>query len=371
MPESSKQNAPPLPLGEGRGEGNAADANPTVSIILPTFNRAKFLPEAFAAIAGQQWTDWELIVVDDGSTDNTRELVPELTRGWQQPVRYIHQENQGPAAARNQGISQARGEFIAFYDSDDLWLPHHLARCVDALQAYSELHWVYGACRLMDLETGVEIQTSSFHPGRKPHPFLKLRSRKSGNLVLIEDEAATSQMIASGLMCGLQGSVLRRQVFDRVSIPHYRIAEDQVFVVQVLKAGFRLGYFDDVHVVYRVHDECSSARFSPGKLDKAVSGLQELIGAYEALPQTVTLNAAEQLALRRRLANEWFWTLGYSLLWQNGRRQEAIGAFRIGLKYWPWDWRLWKTYLIAFLRNWLGENPPPASRRSLATKTTA
>src|SRR5262245_12368939 len=94
---------------------------PSVSIILPTYNRAKFLPGALDAIGSQRWTDWELIVVDDGSTDDTREMVAELTRNWEQPVRYVYQENQGAYGARNRGLDMARGDFLALYDSDDLW----------------------------------------------------------------------------------------------------------------------------------------------------------------------------------------------------------------------------------------------------------
>ncbi len=75
---------------------------PTVSIILPTYNREKFLPEAFAAIAEQTFTDWELIVVDDGRTDGTRELVPRLSAGFAQPVSYIYQEDKAPLASRKQ-----------------------------------------------------------------------------------------------------------------------------------------------------------------------------------------------------------------------------------------------------------------------------
>ena len=86
---------------------------PTVSIILPTYNRAKFLPEAVAAIRAQKWTDWELIIVDDGSTDTTSELMPELTRGCHQPVQYIYQENRGAYGARNTGLDHSTEAPIA------------------------------------------------------------------------------------------------------------------------------------------------------------------------------------------------------------------------------------------------------------------
>jgi GT2 family glycosyltransferase len=323
---------------------------PRVSVVLPTFNRAAFLDEAFACIRAQTLADWELIVVDDGSTDETRPVVTEMASAETRPVRYTYQHNQGPAAARNAGIDVARGKYIAFFDSDDLWLPEHLAACVGALEANLDVDWAYGACRIVDLQSGAELSASSFHPRGERHPFLELTTRKAGDFNVITDDRATEGMIAHGLMCGLQCSVLRRRVFDVVRLPLQRIAEDQIFVVQALKAGFRLGYFDRVHRIYRVHDDSSSAPSSPGTIDKAVAGLHELVAAYEELPRHVHLTAREQKTLRRRLADEWFWTLGYSLLWQNGRRAEALDAFRHGLKLQPLDHRLWKTYAGAIAR---------------------
>src|SRR5262245_36376166 len=103
-----------------------------VSILLPTYNRAAFLPQAFDAIRGQEFGDWELIVIDDGSSDATEQVVRERTAGWAQPVRYVRQENAGAYGARNTGLDLAGGKYVAFYDSDDLWLPHHLRDSVAA-----------------------------------------------------------------------------------------------------------------------------------------------------------------------------------------------------------------------------------------------
>src|SRR4051794_28722003 len=99
------------------GPGMSASPNnlpPSVSIILPTYNRARFLPQALESLRGQELTDWELIVVDDGSTDETREIIADLPRGWDRPVRYIYQENQGAYPARNVGLDHAAGRYVAF-----------------------------------------------------------------------------------------------------------------------------------------------------------------------------------------------------------------------------------------------------------------
>lgn len=95
-----------------------------VSVIIPTFNRAAYLTEAVDSVLGQTFRDFELVVVDDGSTDDTVERM----KGYGARVRYLYQQTRGPAAARNKGIEASTGELIAFLDSDDMWLPEKLAK---------------------------------------------------------------------------------------------------------------------------------------------------------------------------------------------------------------------------------------------------
>ncbi len=98
---------------------------PYFSIILPTYNRAHLLSKAIESVLAQTFTDWELVIVDDGSTDNTKELV---TAYADDRIRYIYQENQERSAARNNGIKQSRGAYICFLDSDDYFLKDKLLR---------------------------------------------------------------------------------------------------------------------------------------------------------------------------------------------------------------------------------------------------
>jgi len=96
---------------------------PFFSIITPTYNRATFLPKAIESVLSQKFLDWELIIVDDGSTDNTKEVV---TNYSDSRIRYIYQENAERSAARNNGIRNSKGNYICFLDSDDYYLPQHL-----------------------------------------------------------------------------------------------------------------------------------------------------------------------------------------------------------------------------------------------------
>lgn len=115
---------------------------PTVSIVLPTFNRAKFLLEAIESALAQTWDKIEVLVVDDGSSDETRDLVNALARGDQR-VKYFYQENSGVSVARNHAIREATGDLIAFLDSDDIWKPWKLEIQVKLLKALSEVGMVW------------------------------------------------------------------------------------------------------------------------------------------------------------------------------------------------------------------------------------
>jgi len=325
----------------------------TVSIILPTYNRAAFLPEAFESIRNQQFADWELIVVDDGSTDNTRELVADLTRSISQPVRYIYQENQGAYGARNTGLDHAKGKYVAFYDSDDIWLPHHLADCVAALEANCDVDWVYGACRMVDFRSGSELAANTFYVNGQARPFMGLRSVSNGTLRIIEDVRAARCQILQGLYCGLQNSVIRRRVFDnyRFGTDLRNEAEDQIIVIWALASGFKFAYFDRVHTVYQTHDANSSLSGGNKVLEKRLRLQLAIVEGFERLAKSGVLRPSERRALKRRLSEEYFWHVGYSLLWMNGRRSEAKHMYRRGLALWPWNWRYWKVFALAIARS--------------------
>jgi len=105
---------------------------PTVSIIIPTYNRRQSIGRSIESVLNQTYRDFELIIVDDGSTDNTKELVADFN---DERIRYVrHEENKGEAAARNTGIKAARCDYIAYQDSDDEWLPEKLARQIELLE---------------------------------------------------------------------------------------------------------------------------------------------------------------------------------------------------------------------------------------------
>lgn len=112
-------------------------AYPRFSIIIPTFNRAELIRETIDSISQQTYGNWECIVVDDGSTDNTREIIEEFSK-TDPRIKYVHQENAERSAARNNGIEHAKGEWICFLDSDDHFLPENLSEFYNFIQTKHE-----------------------------------------------------------------------------------------------------------------------------------------------------------------------------------------------------------------------------------------
>jgi glycosyltransferase involved in cell wall biosynthesis len=130
---------------------NRVAAKTQVSVIIPTYNRGWTIGEAVDSVLAQDYRDFELIVVDDGSADNTSQVL-DAYRGT---IKVFRQENKGVSAARNRGIAEASGRFIAFLDSDDLWLPQKLSTQVeffnttpDALICQTEEVWIRSGVRI-------------------------------------------------------------------------------------------------------------------------------------------------------------------------------------------------------------------------------
>ncbi len=115
---------------------------PAVSVIIPTYKHRDFVQETLQSVFAQTFTDYEVIVVNDGSPDDTADVLKPLAEAGR--IRYIEQENQGQGAARNRGLAEARGEFVALLDDDDLWPPDKLEWQVACLRADPAAALVYG-----------------------------------------------------------------------------------------------------------------------------------------------------------------------------------------------------------------------------------
>src|ERR1039457_1881796 len=198
---------------------------PFVSIVIPTYNRARQVQAALKSVLAQTYPEFEAIVVDDGSTDGTDETIKQIVRlrgGNGGQVRYFFQSNQGQSAARNKGIGEARGEWVAFLDSDDVWLPEKLEWQVRAIEQFQ------GKCcacitdaRLVD---NLGMDTTAFREsGKRYEETLGMYPEAAGNLVKCRDPFWVSTLL------------VRTDVVKQVGWfdPHLEYAEDHDFLFRL------------------------------------------------------------------------------------------------------------------------------------------
>jgi len=154
--------------------------NPLVSVVIPTYNRADMVVEAVDSVLKQTYSNVEVVVVDDGSTDNTRELVEAIP---DERVLYLYKENNGASSARNLGILEAQGEYIAFLDSDDLFFPQKLEIQIRYLQERPYLGMLYCGFIL----TGRQENVTTTHPATlSGQPIVQMMTRTEiGTLTVV------------------------------------------------------------------------------------------------------------------------------------------------------------------------------------------
>ena len=210
------------PSADGQGSSGAAPSVPLVTVVIPVWNGARFIGEAIENVLSQNYPSLEIIVVDDGSTDDTAEVVRRLPCD----VRYFRQENSGPAAARNRGIRDSSGDLIAFLDADDLWSEDHLQLLVREMTERPELDVVHGHAQLLTYvaETGAYEYTGS-------------------------PEEAFPYYIGAGLY--------RKRAFDRVGLfdRTLRFGEDTDWYTRAREKGARMERLDLVTLLVRRHGE--------------------------------------------------------------------------------------------------------------------
>jgi len=196
---------------------------PLVSVIIPAYNAQAFLSEAIESLQEQDYNPLEIIVVDDGSTDRTAEIIARMGDS----IRYSYQYNSGPAAARNKGLTMAHGEIIAFLDSDDLWPGDKL---------HTQVRWLVNNPKI-DVVMGRVQYVGLFTPRELKIPF----------------EGSDKTLVNTYLGC----CVFRREVFDKVGIfdETLRYSEDHDWFLRAREQGISITIIDKVALYYRLHEQ--------------------------------------------------------------------------------------------------------------------
>jgi len=258
--------------------------NPLVSVIIPCFNHGKFLPDAVASVRSQNYAATEIIIIDDGSTDNTQQIAQKLTG-----VKYIHQKNQGLSSARNNGVRQSAGEYLVFLDADDWLLPNAISINLTFLQQDASLAFVSGAHEKVFVETGEKVLTSQIINENHYWYFLQ------GNYI------------------GMHATVMyRRSVFESFKFDEtLKACEDYDLYLKIARKFPILHHTQEI-AAYRIHNTNMSGNI-PMMLDAVLSVLTR---QKESL-----YNTSERAAYKKghKIWKDYYGDLIYKRLLQKGK----------------------------------------------------
>ncbi len=256
-----------------------ADVTGLVSVIVPTFNRARYVATAVQSALAQTYSQREIIVVDDGSTDNTREVLEPFNG----QISYLYKANEGTAAAaRNLAMRHAQGEYIALLDSDDIWLPRKLELQMAYVQAHPEVGLVSGQVGIIDAD-GVVLEPGPRYPWQEAGP------------VRLEDIVLRSPLHASTLL--VKRSLMNEALpFD----PRFRICEDWHLCLTVA-AQAPVGFVDEVVTYLRTHESASTFALADGpeiarRLEHRLTVIEEVFPRFDPARYDVAKLKAQAIA---------------------------------------------------------------------------
>ncbi|HEV8356815.1 MAG TPA: glycosyltransferase [Gemmatimonadales bacterium] len=249
---------------------------PTVSVILPVFNRERYLADSIESVLNQTFTDWELVVVDDGSSDSTPGIIERYRLSFPGKIKPISQPNLGVAAARNRGITASTGELIAFIDSDDLWHAGKLERQVEALRAAADVAFLYTGYEMID-SAGRSLGTVRPDPRFQGDIYEKLWT---------EDNRILGPTI-----------MVTREKLYRVGLFDERLpaGENLDLRIKLARVG-PVAFVSDPLYSYRLHPESLSADWRGG-----LEQTRRLIDHHLANPKT-----PREIALRRTALSRYY-----------------------------------------------------------------
>jgi glycosyltransferase involved in cell wall biosynthesis len=268
-----------IPVEPARGRsGVNGTSKPLVSVITIFLDEEKFLEEAVESVLAQSYDNWELLLVDDGSTDDSTDIALRYVKRYPKKARYLEHpghENRSMSASRNLGIANARGEYIAFLDADDVWLPRKMQEQVAILDAHPEAGMVYGLSQYWHSWTGNPEDTQ-----RDFVPELGVQANK-----LYDPPMLLTLLHPLGTASAPQPSdiLLRRETVERVGgfeetfRGMYQLYEDQAFLTKVYLQDpvfVANGHWDR----YRLHPDSCSAVVEEGSVPFCATVFLELAG---------------------------------------------------------------------------------------------
>ena len=276
---------------------------PLVRIIMPVFNRASVVRDAIASIYAQQCEDWELVAVDDGSTDDTQSVLQEMA-ARDSRIRVLHQENQGAATARNVGL-EAKGDcdIVAFLDSDDTWEPEHLSESLEVFRNHPEIGAVFGRTVTREIKGKLSQSGKARREQRLNAPRRFGTSFDEGRYYLINDDAILTGLLMAELRPQTPTVLLRRAALAQLRFDTQLMVLEDIFLWSELAAsGVNFVYCDRPHAAVRLYGDNLTTEL--GLHDSRTLRKVESVCRFNERLLRLCRSHEQVRAVRRQIAND-------------------------------------------------------------------
>ncbi len=292
-------------------------SSPFVSVIIGTYNHGQYLPSCIDSVLKQSYRNLEIIVIDDGSTDDTKNII----EPYQDRINYRYQENQGRGASRNAGIEQAQYDWIAFLDADDLWVPDKLEKQIAAITEHPEIDLlVTNACWFDDTTI---VQKDYF---KSMNLFHKQAVTHHGHLHILTD--LLFELFIDENFVNLSSVLIRKSCLNDIGLFDATLprAQDRDLWLRLARR-YRFAYLDEILTKSRTHTLNDGLR----TIHPYLSRIQLFEKAYKFGSD---LEIKHDTRLRRRLAM-CHYELGHFFLFKLDEQQKAREQFKKALEFDP------------------------------------
>lgn len=321
--------------------------SPRVSIVIPAFNCSRYIETSLHSVLGQDFESYEIVIVDDGSTDGTSETLRSLQHAHPDKIRLFHQANSGSAVARNRGISEARGDLIAFIDSDDIWLPLKLSAQVRYLDGHPDVDLVCSGWAELHANDDSKSLADRF---QTDGDFETVDTNSSGWLYI---SLLTECIVWTSTV------VMRKSLSERIGgfDPEFRQGQDYDYWLRASRET-KITKLASVMALYRIRN---------GSVTRSVHAKNY---QYQVLSKSLrqwgrhcrTGRRLPWATLRRRLASTWYY-FGAAQMESRMYTRAILSGLRT-LSYWPFHFGGWVLLVKAALAPVLSLRSTPKTQNS-------
>lgn len=283
-----------------------------VSVLISTYNREKLLPKAINSVLNQTYKNWELIIVDDRSTDDTKKVVENYIKKNKRIGYVRNTHKKGLAGGRNQGLEKAKGDYIAFLDDDDIFYKNHLKDSISLFQKFPKISVVFGKEKFVHKGKEVDYMNSWIKI-----KLAKISKKEEQKDFIIFNGYILNNLIEDGCFLNPSAAMIKKDVVRNTGFFNENLwnGNDYEYWIRVSRRN-KFGYLKKLQTTHVLHGENMSISFKKGTFTKEKSVILNHIKMFKVIRSNSFLTKKQKRSLTKNISNS-YWNVGFLLRKKN------------------------------------------------------